>query len=195
MDFSMDYILENAIVRLEPLRELHISKLEGLVDDPDIWKFFLGRSDGSSNFGCYIKDTIQHRNEKAEYPFAVYDKRVGQYAGSTRFFDYSEELKNIRLGYSWHGKPYRGSGLNKNCKYLLFEFALEKLNLCRVGLGAHAENGTSINAMKSIGCTHEGTLRNFFPSIKGEGRADALLFSMTKEDWVNGAKNQLKKKL
>lgn len=195
MDFSTNYVLENAEVRLEPLESNHFFELEDLANEREIWTYFLGRSNGHEDFLFYIQDAIAHRNQKKEYPFAIYDKKKDQFAGSTRFFDYSEELGNIRLGYSWYGKSFRGTGLNKNCKFLLFEFALETLDLARVGLGAHAENEISIAAMKSVGCTHEGTLRNLFPAIKNKGRANSFLFSMTKEDWLKGGKNQLKGKL
>ncbi|MEM1336851.1 MAG: GNAT family protein [Bacteroidota bacterium] len=195
MDFSINYVLENSKVRLEPLTEAHSPKLKPLTGDTTIWTYFLGRSNGQSDFDFYIRDAIAHRHAKKEYPFAVFDKSVGQYCGSTRFFDYSEAFRNIKLGYTWYGKMCRGTGLNKHCKFLLFEFAFEKLGLERIGLGAHSENSVSIAAMKSVGCTHEGVLRKIFPAIHNKDRADCMLFSILKEDWTNGIKNQLKGKL
>jgi RimJ/RimL family protein N-acetyltransferase len=41
----------------------------------------------------------------------------------------------------------------------LLEFAFEKIEIERVGFSADSDNSKSIAAMKSIGCTIEGTLR------------------------------------
>lgn len=195
MDFSTDYILENTMVRLEPLDETHIPQLVHFGNETAIWTYFLGRSNGAANLKGYIEDAIKHRLLHKEYPFAVFDKRTKAYAGSTRLFDYSSLIKNIRLGYTWYGKAFQGTGLNKNCKFLLFEFALETLGMERVGLGAHSENTRSIAAMKSVGCSEEGCLRNLFPSLQNAGRADGVLYGITRDDWINGYKNQLKQKL
>ncbi len=195
LDFSSDYILENARVRLEPLQEQHFAELEGIAKEIEIWTYFLGRSDGSKDFSHYIKDAISSRENKKEYPFAVYDKRSGKFAGSTRFFEYAQDLNTIRLGYSWYGKEFRSTKINKNCKFLLFEFAFEKLGLERVGLGAHEENKISIAAMQSVGCEIEGWIRNFFPAINGTGRSDAVLLGILKQNWFDSTKQELKKKL
>jgi RimJ/RimL family protein N-acetyltransferase len=59
-------------------------------------------------------------------------------------------------------QKYQRTYVNKNCKYLLLEFAFEKLGMERVGFRANSLNKQSISAMKSIGCTEEGVLRNFY---------------------------------
>ena len=50
------------------------------------------------------------------------------------------------------GDVYKRQGLNKHCKYLLLEFAFEKMEVCRVEFRADLRNKRSIAAMKSIGC-------------------------------------------
>lgn len=184
MDFSKTYLLENDRVRLEPLNANHIPLLKSIAEEPFIWTYFLGRSNGKEDFSAYVNDAISYRKKEKEYPFAVYDKKKREYAGSTRLFDFDEELKCIRIGYTWYGKSFRRTGVNKGCKNLLFEFIFEYLKLERVGLGAHAENKISIAAMKSVGCKKEGELRHLFPSIKGKGRANAVLMSVLKHEWI-----------
>jgi RimJ/RimL family protein N-acetyltransferase len=125
----------------------------------------------------------------------VFDKIKKQYTGTTRFYDYSSELKTIKLGHTWYGKDFCGTGLNKRCKHLLFQFAFEILELERVGFGAHSENKISIAAMKSVGCKEEGLLRNFIPSLNGKGRADIILLSILKDEWFEKVKTELKHKL
>lgn len=50
------------------------------------------------------------------------------------------------------------TGLNKNCKYLLLQYAFEELGMERVEFRADNNNSRSVAAMKSIGCTVEGVL-------------------------------------
>ncbi|MEM1259292.1 MAG: GNAT family protein [Bacteroidota bacterium] len=192
LDFAQEYILENERAKLIPLHQNHVDSLRALAKEKSLWTYFLGRSNGFQDFEGYVLDAIDHRKLKKEYPFAVFDKQTNSFAGSTRFFDYDQHLKNIRLGYTWYGADFRGTGLNKNCKYLLFEFAFEALGAERVGLGAHDENVVSIAAMKSVGCVLEGHIRNAFPSIHRTGRSDAILLGILKEEWEDHVKHNLK---
>lgn len=195
LDFTNDYVLENDKVKLIPLTSDHTKLLQEISKEKNLWTYFLGKSDGSGNFENYILEAIADRDKKSGYPFAVYDKIKRCYAGCTRFFDYQENLNTIRLGYTWYGKDFRGTGINKNCKYLMFQFAFEQIGLERIGLGAHSENKVSIAAMKSIGCTKEGEIRNLFPSIHGKGRSDAVLLGILKQEWLNAKKENLKNRL
>jgi len=195
LNFSKDYILENESVKLLPLQAFHIKELVEVSQDESIWKYFLEKGNGIDNLTKYIANTVNNRNSGREYTFAIYDKIKNQYAGTTRFYDYSADIQTIKLGHTWIGKDFQGTGLNKNCKYLLFEFAFEKLNIERVGFGAHADNKLSIAAMKSVGCKDEGVLRNFIPSLNRKGRADIVLLSILKDEWFNSVKIELKHKL
>lgn len=195
LDFTKEYILEDDFVKLVPLTEKHIEELIDISKEENLWTYFLGKSNGKNRFPQYVREAIAQRVAAKEYPFAVYDKLKKRYAGSTRFFDYNKTLKGVRLGYTWYGHDFRGTGTNKHCKFLLFEFAFEKLGVERIGLGAHAENVISIAAMQSIGCSQEGIIRNLFPAIHGNGRAHAVLFGMLRDEWLNTLKMDLKTKL
>jgi len=195
LDFSKNYILEDDNVKLSPLKTIHIESLLNISKEKKLWTYFLEKGNDLENLTEYISSTICNRIDKKEYPFVVFDKIKKQYAGTTRFYDYSSELKTIKLGHTWYGKGFRGTGLNKRCKYLLFQFAFETLKLERIGFGAHANNVVSIAAMKSIGCKEEGVLRNFIPSMDGKGRADIILLSILKKEWIEKVKTDLKHKL
>lgn len=195
LDFLEDYILENERVLLSPLKLGHIDKLSEISNEQNIWTYFIENGKGFKNLTNYVQSTINNRKSEKEYPFVVFDKIKNKYAGTTRFYDYLYDLKNIKLGHTWYGKEFRGTGLNKHCKYLLFEFAFEKLGLERIGFGAHIENKISILAMESVGCKKEGVLRGFLPAMEGHGRSDIVLLSILKNEWDNNIKLKLKNKL
>lgn len=195
LDFTKDYTLENEKVKLIPLTLEHVEYLLLQSDDSDIWYYLLEEGRDRIRLHEYVSHAIENRSINKEYPFVVYDKIKNMYAGTTRFYDYSEVLKVVKLGHTWYGKNFRGTHINKNCKYLLLEFAFEYLELERVGFGVHMNNKISIAAMKSIGCTKEGVLRNFIPSIDGTGRVDIVLLSMLRQEWYTSAEPRLRDKL
>ncbi|WP_299108429.1 GNAT family protein [uncultured Winogradskyella sp.] len=195
LNFSEDYILENERVRLLPLQISHIKELIKISKEESIWIHFFEKGNNIESLTNYVISAINYRNLKKEYPFVIYDKSKKQFAGCTRLYDYSEELNTIKLGHTWLGKDFQGTKLNKNVKYLLFDFAFNKLQVERIGFGAYSDNEVSIAAMLSVGCKNEGVLRNMFPSIDGIGRTDAVLMSILKDEWKDSIRVQLKNKL
>jgi RimJ/RimL family protein N-acetyltransferase len=195
LNFKENYILENETVRLRPLEVSDFDLLlEYSVNEPDIWSFNSNGANGAENLKKYIANAIKQREDGREYPFIVFDKISGKYVGSTRFYFIFMEAKTLEIGYTWYGKKYQGTGINKNCKYLLLEFAFEKLQMERVAFGANSKNERSINAMKSIGCVVEGILRNCSTDANGE-RIDAVKLSIIKNEWFENVKNKLETKL
>jgi len=194
-DFNENYILENQRVRLEPLQPSDFDKLLPYSEnEPDIWAFNSGGANGKENLEKYISNALLQRETEKEYPFIVFDNTTKKYVGSTRFYAIFLENKTIEIGYTWYGKKYQGTGINKNCKYLLLEFAFEKLHMERVAFGANSKNNRSINAMKGIGCVVEGVLRNCSTDANGN-RIDVTRLSILKNEWNGNVKSKLKKSI
>lgn len=192
IDFNKEYILENSNVRLTPLK---IEDYDHLVhfasNEPELWTYSLVQASSPEKLKKYMEIALDGKKNKNAYAFVVFDKRTNQYAGSTRFYDIQMEFATLQLGFTWYGKEFQGTGLNKNCKYLLLEFAFEVLNMERVEFRADNENKRSINAMKSIGCTVEGILRSNTPKPNGE-RRDSIVLSILKDEWHQSIKQNLK---
>jgi RimJ/RimL family protein N-acetyltransferase len=194
-DPKADYMLEDEHVLLRPLKE---SDLEYLLpfarNEPDTWKYFGISAKGEEGMRNFIEAALTRRTEGKEYAFIVFDKQLNEYAGSTRFSDILPAYQTLQLGYTWYGEKFRGTGLNKHCKFLLLQFAFEELNIERVEFRADARNEKSIAAMKSIGCTVEGVLRSNMP-LQGGGRRDSIVLSILKSEWEKGVKENLEKRL
>lgn len=195
INFKEEYILEDDFVKLLPLKLEHIRDLIEIANEIDIWKYSFVKGNGIENLTAYIKSTVDNRKIGKDYPFIVFDKLQNEYAGCTRFYDIISSLDALRIGYTWYGKKFRGTGLNKHCKYLMFQFAFEELGFYRIGLGAYIENEISISAMKSVGCQKEGIFRGLLPSPDKEGKSDAILLSILRDEWYEEKKENLKKKL
>jgi RimJ/RimL family protein N-acetyltransferase len=195
-DLSAEYILEDDIALLRPLKRTDLEYLLPFsINEPDTWKYSLVQAGGGEEkMKHYIELALTGRENKKEYPFIVFDKRQNHYAGSTRFYDIQFNNKTLQLGYTWYGKKFQGTGLNKHCKYLLLEFAFDKIGMERVEFRADNTNARSIAAMKSIGCTAEGILRS--DGLKPDGtRRDSIVLSILRDEWKNKIKKELGEKL
>ncbi len=135
-------------------------------------------------------------------PFAINEPETWKYSavslvgeqGCTRFYDIQLFHQTTQLGYTFYAERSRGTGINKRCKYLLLKFAFETLNMERVEFRADLRNERSIAAMKSIGCTPEGVLRQSLKLTDGN-RRDSIILSILKSEWYNHVKESLKNRL
>ena len=194
-DPHAQYKLEDERVLLRPLNvtdDEHL--LSFALHEQETWQYSSQAALGANGLSEYITAALEARVTVKEYPFIVYDKKTGKYAGSTRFYDIQPQNLTLQLGYTWYGKDFRGTGLNKHCKFLLLQFAFEELGMVRVEFRADARNERSIAAMKSIGCTVEGIMRSNVPTREG-GRRDSIILSILKSEWENGVKQRLKDRL
>lgn len=193
-DRTAEYILENETVLLRPLK---IEDLEYLsvysIYEPQLWTYSLTPANGIENLKKYLALALKGRTDKTSYPFIVFDKEHQKYVGSTRFYDIQEQHNTSQLGYTWYGSEFQGTGVNKNCKFLLLKFAFETIGWERVEFRADANNLRSIAAMKSIGCTKEGILRSNCKSLTG--RRDSIVLSILKEEWHTSVKKTLAEKI
>jgi RimJ/RimL family protein N-acetyltransferase len=195
LDIDTDYILQDDRVMLRPLQADDIEfLLPYALDEPDTWRYSQTSARGRQGMDNYIQTALKNKATGKEYPFIVYDKLSRKYAGSTRFYDIQPENGMLQLGYTWYGEKYRGTGLNKRCKFLLLQFAFETLGMYRVEFRADARNERSIAAMKSIGCKVDGILRSHM-WLEDGSRRDSIVLSILKEEWENGVKENLQKRL
>ena len=195
-DCTKNYILEDDRVLLRPLQQEDFSHLLPFaLQEPGLWKFSLVSAAGEKGLQNYMDITFKAKNEGKEYPFIVFDKKANEYAGSTRFYDIQNDLQTVQLGYTWYGKKFQGTGLNKHCKYLLLSFAFEQIGFERFELRADNNNERSIAAMKSLGCKVDGILRSNMPTREEGKRRDSIVLSILKDEWFGEVKENLSKRI
>lgn len=180
--FTKNVILENSIVRLEPLETKHIDALWEIAKDASIWQYTLDNIKSKKDLEQYVQRALKEREDKTGYPFVIIDKRTGNVAGCTRYYEIMEPHNNLEIGYSWMGRSYQGTGLNVACKYEMLKFAFEQLKTCRVALRTDYRNHQSRNAIMKIGAKQEGILRKHRTTPAGYVR-DTVYFSILDEDW------------
>jgi RimJ/RimL family protein N-acetyltransferase len=190
-----EYVLEDKRVLLRPLQTDDLAYLlPYALNEPETWEYSSVTGAGEENMKALIKQALDWRADGNHYAFIVFDKQSGTYAGITRFYDINLRDETLQLGFTWYGKDFRGTGLNKHCKFLLLQFAFEELGALRVEFRADARNARSIAAMKSIGCKEEGVIRSHMP-LRDGGRRDSMILSILKGEWVKVVKAHLQGQL
>jgi len=193
--FQQQPVLEDDRVLLRPIRENDFDNLLNFsLHEPELWTFGLVTAAGEENLRNYIATAVKNREDKKEYPFIVFDKKANLYAGSTRFYDIQQHWHTAQLGYTWYGKEFQRTGLNRHCKLLLLTYVFEEWGMERLEFRADANNARSIAAMKAIGCVEEGILRNHMPTASGS-RRDSIILSILKTEWYGGVKELLQQKV
>jgi RimJ/RimL family protein N-acetyltransferase len=194
-NFSDNVVLEDERVLLRPMVLADDEHLIPFAQtEPELWKYSTVPPVGPGGMREYIRAAADARSAGKEYPFIVFDKQLQRYAGSTRFYDIQLSNKMLQLGYTWYGKEFQGTGLNKHCKFLLLQYAFERMGMERVEFRAAHTNEKSIAAMKSIGCTVEGILRSCASNADGTRRSSIVL-SILKDEWLDTIKEDLRKRL
>lgn len=190
-----EIILENDHVLLRSMTEGDFNQLlPYALNEPDTWYFSPRSAAGEDNLRQYMDTAISRKRDGIEYPFVVIDKKTWQCAGSTRFYNINPYNRNLEIGFTWYGKAFRGTGLNKHCKYLMLQHAFEEMNMVRVGFKADVTNKISIAAMKSIGAQEEGILRQ--DTLMDDGRyRDTMVLSILQNEWHDSVKPMLFNKL
>ena len=195
-DTTQGYVLEDDRVLLRPLKlDDYESLLPFALNEPELWKYSLITAAGEEGLANYLEVALEARTARTEYPFIVFDKQTNRYAGSTRFYDINPAFKTLQLGYTWYGKNFQRTGLNRHCKLLLLSFAFEDLQMERVEFRADNKNERSIAAMKSIGCKVEGILRSNMPTRDSNVRRDSIILSILRDEWFADVKEKLVGKL
>ena len=181
--FEQEIILETKRARLEPLGLHHFEDLKAIaLSNSDIWKFTLANIIDENSFAVYFNTALKEKEEKRSYPFAMFDKQQNRYAGCTRYANISFRDKRLEIGWTWIDPLIQGSGLNKHNKYLMLNFAFEKLGLNRVELKTAGTNLKSQRAMEKIGALREGVLRKHSINDAGITR-DTVYYSFINDDW------------
>lgn len=182
MNFEQVPLLEDARVLLRPYQTTDTASLRTIAMDEEIWRYMIARISNESELETWMQTAISGYQLGTRYTFMVVDKATGKLAGSTSYGNISVPDKRLEIGWTWLSKDYRGTGLNRHCKFLLLRYAFEVLRMERVELKGDALNIRSRKAMLKIGATQEGILRSHTLMHDGR-RRDTVYYSILRNEW------------
>jgi RimJ/RimL family protein N-acetyltransferase len=130
--------------------------------------------------------------ESRQVSFVVITLSDNKIVGSTRFYEINPEHKKLALGFTWYLPEVWGSLVNPECKLLLLQYAFEVLQVNRVEFFIDSRNARSRAAVKKLGATEEGILRQHIILEDGFIR-DTILYSILKSEWPAVLSNNSKR--
>jgi len=186
MNFSFDeeIILENSFVLLRPINKTDLDHLLPVATkDEDLLQFSPAQICTRELLKTYIDTAVENKINKNRYAFTVFDKTGNRFAGSTSFLNISNPDDRLEIGSTWYGKEFQKTGLNRNCKYLLLQYAFDTLEAERVEFKTDERNLASRNAIEKIGGQFEGILRRH--TLMSDGfRRNTICYSILKPEWA-----------
>ncbi|ATI53330.1 GNAT family N-acetyltransferase [Bacillus anthracis] len=188
----MEIIHERAKLRLMDGNDVEtlFSIVEG---NREIWAYLISKMDSVQDMQQYVQKAIQGYGKGAQIPFVVVDQQTNKIVGSTRLYNISVEDKTVELGQTWYHPSVQRTSINTECKYMLLQYAFEKLHMLRVQIKTDARNEKAQRAIERLGAVKEGVLRNERKLPNGYVR-DAVVYSIISSEWAD-VKEQLLEKL
>lgn len=177
-------ILQNEIVRLEPIDHSHIDGIFKAAAYPVIWEHMSVELLTIESVIHYVEDGIKKREAKTDYVFVIIEQSTGQLVGATTYMDLSLQHKRLEIGSTWLTPRVWRTNINTNCKYLLLKYGFEQLGMQRIQIKTGHENIRSQKAIERLGAVKEGILRNHMIRKEGIIR-HTVMYSIISDEWDN----------
>lgn len=174
--------LENNIVKLTLLDLSNYEHLIPIAGQDRLIQFSPSDISTPEKLRKYVQSAVDGYYHKTIIPFIIYDKTKKEYAGSTRFGQIDWKNKVLHIGWTWIGRQFQGTGLNKNMKFLMLKYAFEVMDFEKVEFRIDERNVQSRKAIEKIGATLEGILRSNTVMLDGF-RRNTCCYAILKEEW------------
>ena len=140
-DFELQPVLENDIIRIDPLKQDDFEKLYAVASDSMIWEQHPNKDRYIREvFETFFKGAIESKGA-----FLVFDNRTGNPIGSTRYYGYDKEDSSVSIGYTFLARDHWGTTYNRALKTLMLDHAFKFVNKVYFHIGA-----VNIRSQKAI---------------------------------------------
>ena len=175
-------LIEGQRIRLVPLSLDHAEDLYVSGNQSDIWTYLPERVEEFSDMIHLIENALSAKETGLEFPYAVFDKKLNTFIGSTRLLNISESNRNFEIGWTWYSPEVWRTRVNTECKYQLLKYGFEQFGAVRIQFKADVRNERSNKALARIGAIKEGTLRQDRILHDGFVR-NACIYSIIDGEW------------
>lgn len=166
--------LSNDLIKIVPLKEDDFEKLFAVASDPLIWEQHPTRNRYQRDvFQNYFNGAVESKGA-----FVVYDVKTNEVVGSSRFYEWNNEEKSIKIGYTFVGRKFWGHGYNPALKSLMMNYAFQFVNSIIFEIGA--SNIRSQIAIERMGAVKigEGDV-----AYSGEKANKNFIYKIDKHNW------------
>jgi N-acetyltransferase len=190
----MDLVtLSGEAVSLVPLSLEHHAQLAKAVADPAVGRWMTTPLATGPNMLLFIQEALRARDQGVALPFATVERSTGLVIGSTRFGNIDRNHRRVEIGWTFIAPEWQRTRINTEAKYLMLEYAFERLGCIRVEFKTDSLNEVSRRAVLRVGARQEGIFRSHMIVTGGRIR-DTVYFSIIEPEWP-AVKKELERKL
>ncbi len=178
-----DLTLETSIAILRPIAMTDYDRfLELAKQDLSMWEYFSLNLADEKQLHQWFETAFADKAANTRRPFTIIDKQTGLAGGSSSLGNISFYDLRAEIGWSWLGKDFRSTGLNKHVKYAMMKYAFEELNFERVEFKTDVQNERAKQGLRHVGGTEEGVLRSHM-TMWNNRRRSSVYYSVLKNEW------------
>ncbi len=147
-------LLEGESLLVRPLRPDDLDALHAAAADPLIWE----QHPSPLRYQRAVFEREFFNGALASgSAFVVIDKATGKIIGSSRYYDWDPQKKEIAIGFTFLARSHWGDGSNRKLKRLMLEHAFRSADVVWFHIGR--TNSRSRKAVEKIGAqlSHEST--------------------------------------
>ena len=165
MIINLQPILENEFIRLQPLQQNDFERLYAVASDPLIWEQHPNKDRYKREvFQTYFEGAMESKGA-----LLLIDKRSGEVAGSSRFYDYHETESSLLIGYTFIARKFWGKAYNPAMKILMIDHAFQYVDKILFHIGAN-------NLRSQIAIGRVGAVKQKEISVAYHGEPEKLNF-------------------
>ena len=178
-----DLTLETKKVLLRPIEENDYDAFLRLAKrDEEMWQYFSFNLADETQLKKWMELAFSDKKAETRKPFTIIEKETGLIAGSSSMGNISYHDLRLEIGWSWLGKNFRSTGLNKNAKFSMLRYAFDKLNFERVEFTTDVLNARARQGLRNAGGIEEGILRSHM-TMWNNRRRTSIYYSVLKDEW------------
>jgi RimJ/RimL family protein N-acetyltransferase len=172
--FELQPLLENELIKIQPIKESDFEILYGVASDPLIWEQHPNKNRYKKEvFEVFFKGAIESKGA-----FLVMDAKTNKTFGSSRYYDYDAVLKTIVIGYTFLARSYWGTTYNRALKNLMLNHAFKFVDSVYFHIGAN--NVRSQTAIRRLGAKK---INEISVAYYGEPEKLNFVYEIKRNDW------------
>ena len=178
-----DLTLETSRVLLRPILKEDFDAFILLAkQDEAMWKYFSLNLSDEDQLRKWMEMAFADKKAGTRRPFTIIDKATDMIAGSSSMGNISYHDLRLEIGWSWLGKDFRSTGLNKHAKFCMMRYAFEELNFERVEFKTDVLNERAKQGLRNVGGIEEGILRSHM-TMWNSRRRTSVYYSVLIDEW------------
>lgn len=179
----VDLEIETTRAILRPIQESDFDSFLHLAQqDPDMWSYFSLNLADPAQLSKWMEQHFAEQKNGTRRPFTIIDKSSERIAGSSSMGNISYHDLRLEIGWSWLGKDFRSTGLNRHAKYAMMKHAFDTQHFERVEFKTDVQNARARQGLLRVGGVEEGILRSHM-KMWNDRRRTSIYYSVLKNEW------------